>query len=180
MIKEKADAWQMELTEITWQYEKILEDFDLTSLNLKPGPNHWSPMEIVQHIILVNTSYFPIFDQIIQQQYKSPFMGKLPFYGSKMGDIILSSMNKSSKIKTFNSWKPSDKLYNNDLKTKFFKQQDQLSNYLQKLEPFLGKNIMISSPANKWIVYPLDMAIEIILAHEKRHLSQIKNLLKSN
>ncbi|MBI0400529.1 MAG: DinB family protein [Cytophagales bacterium] len=179
MIKEKADAWQMELTEITWQYEKILEDFDLTTLNVKPSPEQWSPMEIVHHLILVNTSYFPIFDQIILQRYKSPLMGKLPFYGSKMGNIILASMNKSSKIKTFNSWKPSDKLHNNDLKIKFFTQQDLLSNYLQKLEPFLGKNLMISSPANKWIVYPLDSAIDIILAHEKRHLSQIKNILKN-
>lgn len=180
MIKEKADAWQMELTKITWQYEKILEDIDLTTLNLKPGPDQWSPMEIVHHLILVNSSYFPIFDQIIQKRYKSPWMGRLPFYGSKMGNIILASMNNSTRIKTFNSWKPADKLHNNDLKIKFFKQQDQLSNYLQALEPFLDKNLMIRSPANKWIVYPLDTGIDIILAHEKRHLSQIKNLLKCN
>ena len=48
-MKEKADAWQMELTKITWQFENVLEEYDLTTLNLKPGPRKWSPMEIIHH-----------------------------------------------------------------------------------------------------------------------------------
>lgn len=174
-MKEKADAWQMELTKITWQFENVLEEYDLTTLNLKPGPGKWSPMEIIHHLITVNASYFPIFDQIIDQNFKPPKLGKLPFYGKKMGELILSAMNKNAKIKTFRSWEPIEKTHDNDLKVVFFNKQDQLSNYIQKLEPYLGQKLMIYSPANKWIVYPLDTAIEIILSHEKRHLSQIKN-----
>ena len=174
-MKEKADAWQMELTKITWQFENVLEEYDLTTLNLKPGTRKWSPMEIIHHLITVNASYFPIFDQIIDQNFKPPKLGKLPFYGKKMGELILSAMNKNAKIKTSRSWEPIEKTHNNDLKVVFFNKQDQLSNYIQKLEPYLGQKLMIYSPANKWIVYPLDTAIEIILSHEKRHLSQIKN-----
>ncbi|WP_339924969.1 DinB family protein [uncultured Cyclobacterium sp.] len=173
-MKEKADAWQMELTKITWEFEKLLEEYDLTTLNLKPGPGKWSPMEIIDHLIKVNASYFPIFKQIIDQNFKQPLLGKVPFYGKKIGEQILSAMNKNTKAKTFSSWEPLEKIHNNDLKGHFFDKQDQLSNYILKLEPFLDQKIMIYSPANKWIVYPLDTAIKIILSHEKRHLSQIK------
>lgn len=176
-MKEKADAWQMELTKITWEFEKLLEDYDLTTLNLKPGPGKWSPMEIIDHLIQVNASYFPIFQQIIDQKFKTPLLGRLPFYGKKTGEMILAAMNKSTKIKTFSSWEPAEKMHNNDLKFDFFNKQDQLSNYIQKLEPYLNQKLMIYSPANKWIVFPLDTAIEIILSHEKRHLTQIKNQL---
>ncbi|EPR70808.1 DinB family protein [Cyclobacterium qasimii] len=84
-MKEKADAWQMELTKITWDFEKLLEEYDLTTLNLKPSPGKWSPMEIIDHLIKVNVSYFSIFDRIIDQNFKEPLLGKLPFYGKKDG-----------------------------------------------------------------------------------------------
>ncbi|EPR70807.1 hypothetical protein ADICYQ_0803 [Cyclobacterium qasimii M12-11B] len=94
-----------------------------------------------------------------------------------MGEQILSALNKEARFKTFRAWEPIEKTHNNDLKADFRNKQDQLSNYILQLEPYLGNNLMITSPGNKWIVYPLDTAIEIILSHEKRHLSQIKKQL---
>ncbi|SHM78951.1 DinB superfamily protein [Cyclobacterium lianum] len=177
-MKEKADTWQMELTQITWEFEKLLSAHDLTRLNQKPDPNHWSPMEMIQHLILVNTSYFPIFDRLKNNTHKSPLLGKVPFVGKQMGKMILTATKKPMKTKTFKSWEPSGSSYNNDLLTAFFKQQDELSGYIQQLDPLLDRNTMISSPASDWIVYTLDDAFEIIIHHEKRHLSQLKSLLQ--
>jgi hypothetical protein len=41
----------------------------------------------------------------------------------------------------------------------------------------LEKGTVISSPANKYIVYKLETAFDIIVAHEERHLEQAKEVL---
>lgn len=177
-MKEKADTWQMELTQLTWKFDKLLRDFDLTRLNQKPAPQHWSPLEIIHHLILVNTSYFPTFDQLAENVHKSPIMAKIPFIGKKMGQMILEATKKPQKIKTFKTWEPSRSTYNNDLLAAFSRQQDELSGYIQDLDHLLDQNIMIRSPAKDWIIYSLDDAFEIIISHEKRHLNQLEKILK--
>lgn len=178
-MNEQADTWQMQLTQLTWEFEKLVKDYDLTTLNQKPNPEKWSPLEILLHLVRVNKSYFPIFDLIIQDAYKSPLLGKLPFYGRKMGELILSANKKPVKIKTFARWEPEAGMHNQDLLTTFFETQHELSGYIQKLDPYFNQKVTIASPANKWIVYPLDTAIEIMLTHEQRHLNQLKTLLLS-
>ena len=41
----------------------------------------------------------------------------------------------------------------------------------------LGKGVVISSPANKNIVYKLETALDIITTHEKRHFEQARRIL---
>ncbi|MDN3690693.1 DinB family protein [Cyclobacterium jeungdonense] len=178
-MNEQADTWQMELTQLTWEFDKLANEYDLTTLNQRPNPENWSPMEILHHLVRVNESYFPIFDQIIQGKYKSPLLGNLPFYGKKMGEMILSANKKPVKIKTFARWEPTAGMHNQDLLNTFFETQHLLSVYIQKLDPYFNQKQMIASPANKWIVYPLDTTIEIMLTHEKRHCDQIKSILVS-
>ncbi|MEX2513839.1 MAG: DinB family protein [Cyclobacteriaceae bacterium] len=179
-MKERADTWQMELANIAWEFEETLKKSDLIGLNKKPDPKSWSVSEIIAHLIKVNTSYFPTFDNIISKEYKTPLIGKIPFLGRKMGELLLQAMSSSKKTKTFTEWIPNEKMYDQSLYDAFFNQQHELSSYVQQLEPFLGKKFMISSPATFLVVYGLDQAIEIILAHEKRHLEQVKLLLNDS
>ena len=84
-------------------------------------------------------------------------------------------MVNPKKVKTFPMWEPRHSLIDPSIGDKFLEQQVDLSSYIELLDPFLEKNLMIPSPANSLVVYQLDQAIAIILAHEKRHLEQIKN-----
>jgi hypothetical protein len=178
-MKEIADNWQMEITEISWAFEQVLKDIPTPAFNMKSMPETWSPGEIIDHICKVNASYFPIFDAIIQRNYSRPLLGYLPFFGRKTGELILKSMVNPKKVKTFPRWEPRNSLIDPFISDEFFSQQHQLSAYIQKLDPYLENNIMIASPINKLVVYQLDQAIAIILAHEKRHLEQLRNTLRN-
>lgn len=174
-MKEIADNWQMEITEISWAFKQVLKKIPTPAFNMKRTTEAWSPGEIIDHLYTVNKSYFPIFDAIIQGKYSKPFMGYIPFIGKKTGDYILKSMVSPKKVKTFPVWEPRHSLIAPSVGDQFLEQHAQLSRYIEQLDPFLEKNLMIASPANKLVVYQLDQAIAIILAHEKRHLEQIKN-----
>ena len=86
-------------------------------------------------------------------------------------------MQNPKKTKTLPLWEPRNSLIDPVEGKKFLDQQDQLSAYIEKLDPYLEKNLIIASPASRFLVYPLDQAIPILLAHEKRHLQQLEETM---
>lgn len=174
-MRDKADAWQMEITSVTWEFEKITENLEPAQINFKPNPSSWSIAENLSHLIRLNSSYYPIFDQVISGTYKAPILGKIPFVVNALGALLYRSMSSSSKAKTFRIWEPLAS--QDDIVPTFRDHQMELSSYIQRLEPFFETGTVIHSPANRFLVYRLDQAIDILVAHEKRHLNQCKNIL---
>ncbi|WP_114750798.1 DinB family protein [Pleomorphovibrio marinus] len=176
-MKEKADKWQMEIAELSYSFEKTVKGLPLEKLNHKPSPNRWSVAENLAHLITVNSSYFPTFDQILEGSYRESWLAKLPLIPQKTGELLLKAMKQPRKTKTFGTWKPNKSLYDERILEAFFDQQHELSNYIQQLESKLEKDVIIASPVSNWVVYPLFLAFEIIIAHEERHLKQIEQTL---
>ncbi|MGK0384226.1 MAG: hypothetical protein ACJAVL_000963 [Bacteroidia bacterium] len=56
--------------------------------------------------------------------------------------------------------------------TEFKKQQEAIKKLISHNKYLLEKDIVIPSPANRYIVYKLRKALEIIVSHEERHLKQ--------
>src|SRR5690554_1099543 len=100
-MSDKVDTWQMEITSITWEFEKITKNMELGDLNFKPLPSSWSIAENLSHLIRLNSSYYPIFDQIIDGSYKPSFIAKLPFLATSIGNMLYSSMGSKAKVRTF-------------------------------------------------------------------------------
>lgn len=61
---------------------------------------------------------------------------------------------------------------------KFEEHQEGLKNQINNSKNLIAKRAVISSPANSNIVYKLDAAFDIMVAHEQRHFEQAKELLK--
>ena len=79
-------------------------------------------------------------------------------------------------MKTFPLWEPSASTIERNILEKFSAHQEELKKWVQSCEDLLVKRRVISSPANKNIVYTLEAAFHIIVAHERRHLNQAKEL----
>ncbi|MEX2591158.1 MAG: DinB family protein [Anditalea sp.] len=179
-MKDKADAWQMEIATISWEFEELLKDLSYAEINLKPQPSSWSIAENLSHLIRLNESYYPIFDQVIAGNYKPPFIGKVFFLAKSFGNLLYRAMTSKGKTKTFAIWEPVQSEFDLDIAEEFNRHQMELSAYVQKLDPFFETGTVIHSPAHRFLVYPLDKAIDIIIAHEKRHLEQSKSILSSH
>jgi hypothetical protein len=49
---------------------------------------------------------------------------------------------------------------------------------IEAAKELVEKGVVISSPANKNIVYKLETAFDIIVSHEQRHFEQAKEILQ--
>lgn len=148
-------------------------------LNWRPNDQTWSIAQNLEHLIIINESYFPIFDQLMAGNFKPPFIGKFNFIAKKFGQMILKSVdpNNLKKSKTFEVWKPNTSQIDGDILSRFLDHQATLKQYIIKLEKGQFLNSVIHSPVNKYIIYTLDDAFKIIVDHESRHFKQATGIL---
>ncbi|MDX5476896.1 MAG: DinB family protein [Cyclobacteriaceae bacterium] len=176
----KPKQWINELDKLSGDIRDSFGNLDKEILFLKPDSKSWSIAEILEHLITVNSSYFPIFKQLIDNTFVSAFIGKFSFFTKLFGNMIYQSVSDGGKkkIRTFPLWEPKIKEGEADIIENFLAHQEDLKNWIKELGPYIEKEAIIHSPANKLIVYSLPQALDIIIAHEKRHLEQAKNVLE--
>ena len=175
------NRWNEEINQITLDFNQTFGNLSNTDLNFKPKPDVWSIAQNINHLIIVNQSYFDVIQSVINQNYKAPAHARFKFITNFFGKMILGSVKpeRARKFKTFGIWEPSSSNIQEGILTRFEENQEVLKKLIEDSLPLLENNVVISSPANKTIVYKLETAFDIITSHEKRHLNQAKELLKS-
>ncbi len=172
----KEGNWPHELDRVTEAYQQAFAALNVAQLNWKPNSETWSIAQNIDHLMVINSTYFPILTQLHQGDYQVPFYGKWAWYNRMMGQMILKSVQPETqrKIKTFPIWQPAESDLSADILTQFSTHQQKLKEAIIEAQPLLEQGALVSSPANSAIVYPLQSAFDIIVTHEKRHLLQAK------
>ena len=166
------------IDEITHAFKNAFGGLDESKLNWKPHPQIWSIAQNIDHLITIGESYYPTFEALKRGTYKPPFIAKLGFLVSFLGKVVLDAVqpDRRKKMKTFPIWEPTQSKISGNIIAQFEKFQDELKKYIADLESIAKQGAVISSPANRNIVYKLEMAFEIIITHECRHFEQAKEV----
>ena len=81
-------------------------------------------------------------------------------------------------MKTFAIWEPEKNRISGDILKRFEAHQEELKKVVRESQDLIDQGVVISSPANKNIVYKLSTAFDLIVAHEQRHFNQAKEVLE--
>lgn len=159
---------------ITNSFKENFQSLSEEELNWKPDQKTWSVAQNIHHLIVINQTYYPIIQQVRDGKYQLPWIGKIGFMVNFFGKFILKSVSPDRKrrMKTFPLWEPSKSNIEKNIVTSFEQHQAELKSLIQSNEDLRVKGAVISSPANKNIVYTLSDAFDIIVTHEHRHLLQ--------
>jgi len=171
--------WIDQIDDITIKFNDSFDQLTPQQLNWKPNSDTWSIGQIIDHLITVSQSYEPTFIGLEAGTYKTPFVAKIGFLVKIMGKTILegSGSDRKKKISTFPVWEPSQSEIPEDVLARFDKSQLDLQERIRGCQDLLSKGTVISSPANRNIVYKLETAFDIIIAHEGRHFKQAREVL---
>lgn len=174
MTTSKIKSFQSQLATLAESFTQYFGQLTPEQLNWKPNAKDWSIGQVIEHIILVNESYFGIPDQIRAGTYKYPFLARFGFFPKMMGNMILKSVLPETKRKqpTLDIWEPSQSNVAEDILQQFQAHQQALSRFIEDNQDLVENGTLVCSPANKMIVYTWEKAFEIMIAHEARHLEQ--------
>jgi hypothetical protein len=171
--------WNLQIDKITERFVAEFESLSTEQLNWKPNSQSWSIAQNIEHLIVVNETYFPVLASLKEGSYKKPFIAKFGFLVSFLGKTILDAVkpNRIKKMKTFPIWEPTSSSVKGDVLDQFIKHQSELKHQIESSNDLVKNGTVISSPANKNIVYTLEIAFDIIISHEQRHFEQAKEVL---
>lgn len=172
--------WASQLDKITEQFIANFGSLSQEKLNWKPNSQTWSIAQNIDHLIVVNETYYPVLTSLKDGTYKTPFIAKADFIVSFLGKTVLRAVkpDRKKKMKTFPVWEPAVSQANHNILNQFEKHQTELKLRIEASKELIEKGTVISSPANRNIVYKLETAYDIIVTHEQRHLEQAKEVLQ--
>lgn len=168
-----------QLATITKKFTDTFGDLTETELNWKPADNKWSIAQNIQHIMLLNRSYFEKFDAIKQGNNKLPFISRLNFFVKRSGSIIKPYTDPARKTtgKTFDIWAPENTQFPKSIIADFDVHQQLFAKYLEELEVFFNRKTRIAYPGKLPLVFDLETACQLLVTHEERHFNQAKEVL---
>ena len=178
-MKTNLSIWLTELEKLTRAFTDAFGNLSAEELNRKPNPKTWSIGQVIEHIIVVNKSYYPVVEQLRAGTYRTPWTARMPLLVNWFGNFILKGVEpeRRKKIKTFPVWEPKQSEVRADVVAHFTEHQKELAALMATCEEFVEAGTVISSPANPYIVYKIGRAFDIVVAHELRHLNQAREIL---
>ncbi|NBB88156.1 MAG: DinB family protein [Bacteroidetes bacterium] len=173
--------WSEQIDEITENFIQTFGSLTPEQLNWKPDPKTWSIAQNIEHLITINSTYFPVIQSVKDGTYEPPFIAKFGFITSFFGNMLYRAVqpNRKWKSKTMPMWEPTQGDVPEGILKRFEDHQDVLKKRMDDAQDVAEEGAIISSPANKNLIIKLEKAFDIIIAHEKRHYEQSKEVLRA-
>jgi hypothetical protein len=176
-----------ELPKLIDDAKQIAEDAQKTfghlsaeQVNWKPNAESWSVAQCFEHLIVINSSYFPLLEKISRGEYKHSLKERLPLLPKLFGKLVLNAVNPETerKLKASPKFQPSSSAIGGDIIERFVQHQQRLIEHIKMIENLDLKKIIITSPVASFVTYSLLDGYKIIVAHEQRHFAQAKRVMQ--
>ena len=168
------DRWEKEIDKVT---EKFLDSFgSLTEsqFNCKPAPNVWSIAQNIDHLILLNNSYFQNFDEIKTRKHVLPAINQMEQFANSSSQTLrpYTSVKRSNKTDTWNIWQPSPETFGLEIFKEFTNHQSSFKLHIKALHAFFLHPTFIKYPGEAELAFRLEDCIDFLIEHENRHWIQ--------
>jgi len=159
------NKWSVRIDQITHDFNHAFAQLDVQALNWKPDDKTWSIAQNIDHLIVTNESYYPLVESVRTGKYRKPFTGHIGFMVRQLGKSILQSVqaDRKRKFKTFRIWEPATGNIGGDIVQRFEQHQEDLKKFISTCHDWVEKGTVVSSPANRMVVYKLETAFDIIV-----------------
>lgn len=166
------------LNSATKKFVEAFSSLTPQELNWKPDAQTWSVGQIIDHVITTNETYFPVFEALAAGTYETSFAAKIPFVPGFIGKMLVNSVRPETlrKMKTVTVFEPTKSEVPADILQRFQEQQQRVIALFRDHPELFSETIIISSPANRNLVYSTQAVADLITNHEHRHFLQAQRV----
>jgi hypothetical protein len=149
-------------------------------LNWRPAKDSWSIAECLQHLIVAVTKTLPAFDRAISEGRSKDQLAPGPFRYGWFSRMMVASMEPPPKfrmkaprlmrVSVGGTYRGAEVL------AEFAAARDQLAGRVRQADGLDLAHVRTISPVNRLLRMPLGAYFDFIIAHDRRHLWQAKNI----
>jgi hypothetical protein len=167
------------LEEVTRETQAAFGSLSTDQLNWKPAERAWSVAQCLDHLVTINSLYFPVFDAMSTGPVRPTFWERHSPFSGWLGRLLIRTLSPEypKKTKTTAKAEPSASLIDGVI-DRFAQHQAELIGRLRKIPDSIDPaGTIITSPLLRLITYSLDDCFTIMTVHEKRHVEQAKRVM---
>lgn len=146
--------------------------------NWRPGPNRWSIAGCFDHLITAARLFMPTFDQAIANARGRGLTATGPFTYPLLERLFLMAMEPHPKLRfrAPAAFAPAPHGTAAALTSEFVEWQDRLAERILQADGLDLRRARQQSAAARWLTYCLGTGFAVMLAHERRHLRQARQV----
>lgn len=156
--------------------ERAVSDFgglDGAALNWQVSPGSWSIAQCLDHLITTDELYYPQFQEIAEGRKQSTVWERIPLLPRATGALFRWSLNPGNRIriKTSSVFEPRSSVPDT-IVSDFARDTERLLASIAATDGVEHDRLVITSPAAKFISYPLKDVVIFLILHLERHRRQ--------
>ena len=175
-----------EIDEFRRQFDQLADEADALVAPLteeqfiwQPAPGSWSVAQCVDHLNVTARLYLPRLDEGIAEGIRRGLYGEGPFTHDFIGKWFVRTMEPPArlKIKAPAAFHPAPQRSRAEIMAAFRAYQVQFVDRLRQASGLDLRRAKVVSPASTWIKMSLNAAFALMVAHERRHLWQARQVI---
>ena len=179
-------ALATELDGFRRQFEALADEADslagsLTDdqFNWKPPSGGWSVAQCIDHLNVTARTYLPKLDEGIADAIRRGMYGEGPFRYGWIAGLFVSAIEPPPRFKSKAQkvFQPAPARPRPETLAAFRAYQVQFVDRLRQANNLDLARARVQSPATKLLRLPLGAAFAVMVAHERRHMLQARNVL---
>ena len=179
-------ALAREVEEFRQQFERISQDADaivepLTDdqFTWRPSADSWSVAQCIEHLNTTARLYLPQLDEAIANAIRRGTYGEGPFSYNVFGRFFTAAMEPPARFRVSSPtpFLPPPSRPRSEVMAAFRAYQVQFSDRLRQANGLDLARAKVSSPTTAWLRFSLGSGFALMLAHERRHLEQARNVV---
>jgi uncharacterized damage-inducible protein DinB len=159
-----------------------LGELSIVQLNYKPTDNTWSIGQCLDHLIVADELYYPLFESIADGSYRMTRWEKWSPFSGLFGRLLVrySGDKVKMKLKAPKKIKPYEHTIGFDIFDRYHQHLDKLLYHVDKCKQVDLDKIRITSPLSGFVTYSLRHAILLVILHNHRHTNQAIDLRRQD
>lgn len=150
-------------------------------LNWKPSEKEWSVAQCLDHLITINSLYFPVFEKMRTGGFANTFWERYSPFSGFFGRYLIKAMSPENLKKTKTSKKayPSESEIDAGIVERFQDHNRELAGHVAGIPAEFDLKTIVTSPLAGFVTYSLDDCLTMLVVHERRHILQAKRVLEN-
>jgi hypothetical protein len=179
-------ALAKEVEEFRQQFERISQDADVLvqpltddQFNWCPRPDAWSVAQCIEHLNTTARLYLPQLDEAIANAIRRGTYGEGPFSYNVFGRFFTAAMEPPARfrLRAPTAFHPPPARPRSEVMAAFRAYQVQFTDRLRQANGLDLARAKVRSPTTTWLRFSLGSGFALMLAHERRHLWQARNIV---
>jgi hypothetical protein len=178
-LAREVEAFRQQFEQLSHDADALVDPLTDEQFNWQPAPDAWSVAQCIEHLNTTARLYLPQLDESIANAIRRGTYGEGPFSYNVVGRFLTAAMEPPPRfrVKTPKPFHPPQTRPRSDVMAAFKAYQVQFTDRLRQANGLDLARAKVRSPTATWLRFSLGSGFALMLAHERRHLWQARQVL---